>query len=108
MIYEQRKTNQILVAGFKSLGQALEHMTWQLTSSIDDLNSSVNAMSSTLNSSLLKIHGQAEQLNSAMTGHRQEVAREASGRADREKKVVEMLDNIQRDRYPSILHGGVV
>lgn len=50
-IYEQRKTNQILVAGFKSLAHALGEMTKQITASIDDLASSVDGMTSTLNES---------------------------------------------------------
>ena len=33
-IYEQRKTNQILVAGFTTLAQALNQMTGQITASI--------------------------------------------------------------------------
>jgi len=36
-IYEHRKTNKILVAGFTNLAQALDQMTSRITSSIDDL-----------------------------------------------------------------------
>jgi uncharacterized protein YfcZ (UPF0381/DUF406 family) len=55
-IYEQRKTNQILVAGFTSLAQALDRMTLQITASIDDLSGSVDAMTATLNESMSVIH----------------------------------------------------
>jgi hypothetical protein len=44
MIYEQRKTNQILVAGFTDLAQGLEQMTWCIATSIGDLASSIDAM----------------------------------------------------------------
>lgn len=47
-IYEQRKTNQILVAGFTNLAQALDRMTWQITDSIDNLAHSVGSMASTM------------------------------------------------------------
>lgn len=82
MIYEQRKTNQILVAGFKNLAQALEQMTWQITASIDDLAGSVGA-----------IHSQLGHFT-AMT-NQQNVEQAA-----RERKALEMLDNIQRGRGP--------
>lgn len=107
LIYEQRKTNQILVAGFRSLAQALEEMTWRITSSIDDLTNSVDRMSSTLNASLQKIHDQTERIAVSAEKHREEVAKEASGRGERERKTLEMLDNLQRKRYPSIIHGGL-
>ena len=48
MIYEQRKTNQILVEGFTNLADALDEMTWRITDSIDSLASSVDEMTSTL------------------------------------------------------------
>jgi hypothetical protein len=46
-IYEQRKTNQILVAGFTNLAQALEYMTQRISGSIGDLANSVDAVSTT-------------------------------------------------------------
>jgi len=74
-IYEQRKTNQILVAGFTDLAQALNEMTWHITASIDNLASSVDGMKSALNESM--------QANQSRLG-----------------EVLEMLDNIQRGRRP--------
>lgn len=41
-IYEQRKTNQLLVTGFTNLAQALDRMTIQLNESITDLTVSLN------------------------------------------------------------------
>jgi DNA anti-recombination protein RmuC len=98
MIYEQRKTNQILVAGFTNLADALNDMTWRITDSIDNLASSVDGMTSTLNESMQAIH-------SRMGDIHEELSKEASERAVREKKALEMLDNIQRRRKPSLLEG---
>ena len=91
-IYEHRKTNQILVAGFTSLAQALDRMAWQITASVDDLRVSVDAAASAAN----EMTENAEQ-------YHQEVMRESSGRATRERKALDMLDNIQRHRRPSPL-----
>jgi hypothetical protein len=78
-IYEQRKTNKILVAGFTHLAEALDQMSWRITDSIDELNNSVNTMSSSVNYSL-------EGMRSDMTKRGEETAR--------------MLDNIQRGKRP--------
>ena len=44
MIYEQRKTNQIVVAGFTNLGSALDDMTYRIVFSIDELRRSADRM----------------------------------------------------------------
>lgn len=95
MIYEQRKTNQILVAGFKNLAQALEQMAWQIAASIDNLAGSVGVMTSTLNESMRAIHSRLDDIGE-MTRQRDDE------RAARERKALEMLDNIQRGRRPSL------
>lgn len=86
-IYEQRKTNQILVAGFTNLAHALQHMTRQIAASIDALADSVDVMGSTLDASI-----------GAMAN---EASKAASDAAAREERALEMLDNIQRGRRPS-------
>jgi hypothetical protein len=86
-IFEQRKTNQILVAGFRNLAHALSDMTTQLTSSIDGLNLSVNKLS--------------QDFTSVGQGIQQEVKAFSSESAARQLKVIEMLDNIQRRRQPT-------
>jgi hypothetical protein len=55
-IYEQRKTKQILVAGFATLADALALMSSQLQSSIGQLASSVGQMSPQFDDSLPAIH----------------------------------------------------
>lgn len=86
-IYEQRKTNKILVEGFTSLATALNEMTWQITDSIEALGGSVNESIQAIHLRIGEIH--------------RELSKEASERALREKKALEMLDNIQRSRRPS-------
>jgi len=93
MIYEQRKTNQILVAGFETLAEALEQMTGQITASLDALADSVNTSLRAIDSRLTKI--------AAMTAqHHEEMMEQVSEIAEREKQAVEVLDNIQRRRRP--------
>lgn len=100
VIYEQRKTNQILVAGFTNLAQALDRMTWRITSSINDLAGSVDIMTSTLNDSMHAIHSRVDDIAQSSAQRHREASKEASERVAREKKVLDMLDNIQRGRKP--------
>ena len=109
MIYEQHKTNQILVAGFTNLANALDQMTWKITNSIDDLAGSVDVMTSTLNESLHAIHSRvgdiadiAEKTSQKTSQHHDELMEEISKGSARERKVLKMLDNIQRGRRPSL------
>lgn len=101
VIYEQRKTNQLLVAGFTNLAQALDQMTWRITTSIESLTSSVEAIGSTINESVQAVHLQLGQMESAASEHRENLSTRHSAQAGREEKVVAMLDNIQRRRRPS-------
>ncbi|MBT9151395.1 MAG: hypothetical protein DDT40_01588 [candidate division WS2 bacterium] len=101
-IYEQRKTNQILVAGFTNLAQALDRMAWQITDSIDSLAFSVDSMASTLNESMNTIHSRLGDMAEADTKHYSEVVKSESDRAAREQRTLQMLDNIQRHRRPII------
>lgn len=99
-IYEQRKTNQILVAGFTNLAQALNEMTWRITDSIDALTSSVDGMTSTLDESMRSIHSRMGDIAEETRQHHKEISKEGSERRAREEKAIEMLDNIQRGRRP--------
>jgi|HubBroStandDraft_5_1064220.scaffolds.fasta_scaffold22210_5 DNA anti-recombination protein RmuC len=118
-IYEQRKTNQILVAGFTNLAQALDQIAWQIRTSISDLARAVDVMSSTLNESLMsidsRIDGMSSEMNESLSAIQSQIdfAAETVGKrhlklldevsegAARERKALEMLDNIQRGRKPS-------
>ena len=74
--------NQILIAGFANLTEALNQMACKITASINELAISIAVMTSTLNESLDAI--QTEQIVG--------VARLG--------EALEMLDNIQRGRRP--------
>lgn len=106
-IYEQRKTNHLLVAGFTNLAQALDGMGARIAESIDGLSTQVSEMSSTLNSSLTSLGQQLEEGNQAthnltetVKGLHGTVQKEASEQAERHDRALVMLDNIQRRRRP--------
>lgn len=101
-IYEQRKTNRILVAGFTNLAQALDRMTRQITESISDLAESVDVMTSTLNESMHAIQSRMDDIAEETSEQHAELVKEASQGAARERKALEMLDNIQHRRRPSL------
>jgi len=101
MIYEQRKTNQILVAGFTNLAQALGEMTSQIESSVRLLSYSFDRMTSTIDESARAIHSRQGEILEATTQSREESSTQASAQANREEKALAMLDNIQRGRRPS-------
>jgi len=99
-IYEQHKTNQILVAGFTNLAQALDQMTWQIMTSIEALANSVNILSSTLNESMPEIYSQLDGIAEQSGQHHDELMEKVSEASARESKALEMLENIQRGRRP--------
>ncbi|MCX6913616.1 MAG: hypothetical protein NT167_11305 [Verrucomicrobia bacterium] len=74
-IYEQRKTNRILVAGFSSLGQAINDLGDSLAASIERLG---------------------ETVATEFQITRDQAARDSEARRDHERQEIEMLDNIQR------------
>jgi hypothetical protein len=100
VIYEQRKTNKILIAGFASLADALNEMTWHINDSLGALTNSMEGMTSTLNNSMRAIHSRIGDVVEATSKYQSERSRDASKCAIREKKALEMLDNIQRGRRP--------
>lgn len=101
-IYEQRKTNQILVAGFTNLAQALDLMTWQITDSVGNLAGSVDSMALALSKSMNAIHSRLGDMAESNIKHNSKVVELASDRVAREKTALDMLDNIQRHRKPLI------
>lgn len=93
MIYEQRKTNQLLVAGFSNLahaisglGDRLERSLGYLTSEISDLASAQREATETLADELQHL--------------REQNSEESDARRKHEEQEREMLDNIQRRRKP--------
>ena len=102
MIYEHRKTNQILVAGFRNLGQAVEEMASRITASIDSLSTSVDKMTSTLDESLRRLTEESERLATGAAG---KVDHAFAGKSGREQRVLEVLDRIERNRCRSAITG---
>lgn len=76
VIYEHRRSSQILVAGFRSLAQAVEDMASQITASIDRLTTTVERMATGFDESL-----------------------------QREQRVLEVLHRIEEDRYRLAIPG---
>jgi hypothetical protein len=100
-IYEQRKTNQILVAGFTNLADAIDRMTYQIIGSISDmettLNSSMNAIEASISSGISGLDKSIQSQHEQSMGEYRKVSTE---NAKRQEKVLERLDNIQRGRKP--------
>ncbi len=111
MIYEQRKTNQLLVAGFTNLAQALDGMGHRIAASINELSDEISAMSSVMQESFVTLGDQiqignqqvVERLNAIHTTSKQS----ASDVSERHDRTLEMLNNIQRRRMPTGFYAGI-
>lgn len=100
-IYEQRKTNQLLVAGFSSLGQAIVELSDRLDSSLDRLASTVNIAISDLSSDITSAQQHmTDKLSSELETTREQAEAESAATRKHEQSESEMLDNIQRRRRP--------
>lgn len=97
MIYEQRKTNQLLVAGFTTLASALDGMGRRLASSIDELSASVDRSFIALQTN---VEGLAQEIRASSEGVGEAVRESGRELAQRHDRALEMLDNIQRRRIP--------
>jgi hypothetical protein len=100
-IYEQRKTNQILVAGFRSLAQALDGIGRQIVESLESLQASVNAVGITLADSMGAVQGEVARAAQLACDHHDDMLSIASDAAASREEAMQMLDNIQRRRKPS-------
>jgi len=87
-IFVKRKTNQILVTGFKNLAQALEQMTCQLIESVDNLTTQVTNSTMSLNMKL-------EDISKNNKEHYGKTIDIESNRVVRENKALGMLNDIQ-------------
>lgn len=96
-IYEQRKTNAILVAGFQSLGDAISGLSNQLMLSMDSLENKLESIENTFRAH----HSASMEFSAAIAQEaleqRASIAAEQSAAAT---KQIEMLDNLQRGREP--------
>lgn len=104
-IYEQRKTNQLLVSGFTNLAQALGEMSYRIEQSVYSLSASIADLSDTTADSVAKIIESNEQNAQNVIGSvgavNKQLQSDAEVRREHERKELEMLDNIQRHRKPN-------
>jgi hypothetical protein len=82
MIFEQRKTNQLLVSGFKNLSNALDEMAQSITSAIYDLSSTLDTVSSSSRNSIYELENTMESYQ--------------LDQADREEKTIRLLEDIEQ------------
>lgn len=109
-IYEQRKTNQILIAGFTNLGQALDGMGHRLSRSIDELGGRVSAMSSvmqeefqTLGEQITEGSQQIVEGVNALHSTAMQSTSELRAIKKRHDRSLDALGNIQRHTKPTEL-----
>lgn len=96
-IYEQRKTNQLLVGGFTSLAQAINQLGDRLQSSLESLATSISISVSDLISAQ---EAATSALASELQLSREQATEDSQARREHEQQEREMLDNIQRRRRP--------
>ena len=78
-IYEQRKTNKILIGGFTTLEQAINQVgSAQISSSIDGLSSSIDHMASSMEESAERIHSRVGDIVDGNAQHHQEMLEKSS------------------------------
>jgi hypothetical protein len=111
-IYEQRRTTSALIAGFRSLGDAVQRLGDRIIQSIDDVRSTVGAAIGSLELSLQDAVSQASTQREALltelrqsSGIEENILRQlrddSARQAEYERSAKQMLDNIQRRRNPS-------
>ena len=96
-IYEQRRTNGILVAGFANLGCALDALGSQIQASLQNLAASIDS-----SLSLLAQRGEdsMSEITTRLKAVHAQLETDSTGRRKHEQSVESMLDNIQRHRKP--------
>lgn len=107
-IYEMRRTNSLLVAGFANLGSAIDNMGFRIHDSINELaqtlDSAITSMSQQnaeyYRESLSSIEAMRNQLTSDSESLRDQLASDSSAQREHEGKMEEMTDNIQRRKRP--------
>ena len=106
VIYEQRKTNQLLFRGFTTLGQALDRLTEQVNISLEAVTRTVEEagreIAGRIDANTNALQGQFDALTEVVGAHASESRAYRSQQTTRELKAIEMLDNIQRRRHPGI------
>ncbi len=94
-IFVKVKTNKILVAGFENLADTLENMKGELQSSIDNMEYSYGGSIDEINTSIVSL----SKLNQ---WDHTELTDKLSSSADREKRILSKLRELEEGRSPSI------
>ncbi len=108
LVYEQRRTTSILIAGFRSLGTAIEHLGQQIDDRLVQLTASVECGLSQLESALASaarasgeqaaaLRAEVKSQGSAIS---EQLQRDAEVRVRGQEDALRMLDNLQRGRGP--------
>lgn len=97
LIFEQRKTNQILVAGFQSLGHALGELGDRLNDSLERLSGAIGI---SVAKSTTDIVTSQRKMTAALAAEidrsRTQAAHESDSRREHERKELDLLDGIKR------------
>jgi chromosome segregation ATPase len=113
-IYEQRKTNSILMAGFSNLGEAIYGVGERLQGSIETLGGQISELSSSMAAHNERVVDAIQDVSAAVgevssqVGEVSSTIRDADAKAQtamadqatRQERANRMLDNIQRHRVP--------
>jgi hypothetical protein len=113
IVYEQRRTTATLIAGFRSLGQAIERLGARIVAEIGSLACSLDCSLANLESSLecsaaaaaeqrAALHKELQCAADSNEALRRELREGAEARSETERLALRMLDNIQRRRKPGI------
>lgn len=116
IVYEQRRTNAILIAGFRSLGQAIERLGDRIVDEVSRLAVSMDCRLASLESSLESAAAAAAEQGSALRAELQrshgaddallgQLRHDAEASSESERLALRMLDNIQHRRKPTIWDG---
>lgn len=103
-IYEQRKTNQILVSGFNNLGDAITGLGDHISASISAVGDRIDAVNQSVREMDYNLKEAHRDLQDTLSEqHERDAAdqmRRDQAQALQTKVALEMLDNIQRGKKP--------
>jgi hypothetical protein len=101
VIYEQRRTNQILIAGFNNLASAIYEMSSAVNASIDHLSASIDGLDAEFGRTVGGLRDSIDNMNSNSDRQHQEYMVTIAEQRQREDKTIQLLDNIYRGRKPT-------
>ena len=113
LVYEQRRTTSTLVAGFRSLGQAVERLGHRIVDELGSLATALDSRLDSLEKSLESSAAAAAEQSAALRTQLQSVVgsndslsrqlhQDAEAHSETERLALRMLDNIQHRRKPSL------